>query len=134
MEIVPEVGLRERFPDILRNEHQVVTVHPDCFQVFDLAADFNHFLCNFLVDSAVRAPVVVYKRAVVADVQEVVELGPDHTLVENQERLNLLERQEDWEALLVVKHLPGFSFLYLGKFVLRRDNSNPVKVELTLLA
>ena len=53
MEVITEVGLRERFPDILGNEHQVITVDPDCFEVFDLAADFNHFLRDFLVDRAV---------------------------------------------------------------------------------
>ena len=62
----------------------MVSVHPHCLEIFDLAADFNNLLSNLLIDGAVGAPVIVDKSAVVSDVQEVVEFWPDRTLVENQ--------------------------------------------------
>lgn len=59
MEIKAEVSRLERFANVLRHKHQVVTVHPNSSHLRYVRTDFNHFLSNLLVNVYVCTPVIM---------------------------------------------------------------------------
>lgn len=77
MEVEAQVGLLELLTHVLGCQHEVVSVNPYHFEVFDLWTDINHFLSNFLVDADVGLPIIMNERGVFLDIKEIMHFWLD---------------------------------------------------------
>ena len=97
--------------DVVRHEHELVTVDPDGLRV-DQLADLVHPSCNSGVDSLEFGPVIDDRSLeMVASVHEIVHIGPHQTLIEPQVWRYLFLCEVDGVALLLSEYFGRHFFL-----------------------
>ena len=73
---VSPVFLSLEAPDMVRHEHELITMNPDCLRIYQ-RTHLMHAFCNCLIDSFELFPVMDQALLVIIRVDEVVHVRPD---------------------------------------------------------
>jgi len=66
----------------------MITMYPNCFDVWYIGTYFDNFLGNLLIYTNVGSPVVSYKSCIIFQIDKVVHFRFDKTFIEDQKILN----------------------------------------------